>query len=173
MNLLSILAGTPLYVWLLLAALIALGASQLRRRELAPARVLLVPLILMAWSGAGAAANFGWHAQPVLAWLAGVAVAVPLARHVLPRPRAAWLADAGRYRVEGSPWPLVLIVGIFLLKYVAGVALAIHPAFATQPSFALGFSAAFGLFAGIFATRNLSVLQARRAAIAPAAPAQA
>ncbi len=170
---LSILTGTPLYVWLLLAALIALGVSQLRTRHLAPTRVLVVPLILMGWSAAGAAASFGWHAWPVLAWLAGLAVAVPLTRFVLPWPRAAWLVEEGRFRVDGSVWPLVLVLGIFSLKYASGVALALHPELATTASFALPFSAGFGLFAGIFATRNLSVLLARRTAEAAPAPAPA
>jgi len=40
----QIFKGTPLWVWLLFAGLIALGASQLRDRQISRARLLILPV---------------------------------------------------------------------------------------------------------------------------------
>lgn len=163
MTLAHILSGTPLYIWALLAALVALGVGQLRTRELPAWRVRLVPLALLAWSFSGAATSYGWRLVPVGAWLAGLVLAFVLARSVLPAPRATWDAALQRFRIAGSAWPLALLLGLFAVKYVAGAWRALQPAVATAPLAAAAFSLAFGLFAGVFASRNLAVLQARRA----------
>ena len=161
MTLFHILTGTPVYIWALLAALVALGIGQLRTRELPAWRVRGVALALLAWSFSGSATSFGWRLVPIAAWLGGLVLAFLLARDVLPMPRASWDATARRFRVAGSAWPLALMLGLFSVKYAAGVCLALQPAIAHAPLAGAAFSLTFGLFAGIFASRNLAVLQAR------------
>lgn len=51
--LLQILTHTPVFVWALLAGLIALGVTQSRDRRVAPARLLALPALMLglgAWS---------------------------------------------------------------------------------------------------------------------------
>ena len=55
----------------------------------------------------------------------------------------------------GSAVPLALMMGIFFTKYAVGVLLAMHPELRHQMGFALGISALYGGFSGIFAARAL------------------
>jgi len=65
-----ILSHTPVWVWGLLAALMALGFSQTRQRRLAPWRLLMLPLVpifsLRYAVNVGVAFNPGWRSAP---WL--------------------------------------------------------------------------------------------------------
>ena len=51
--------------------------------------------------------------------------------------------------------PLVLIVGIFLVKYAVGVELALQPALARDGTFALQIAVLYGLFNGLIVARAL------------------
>ena len=74
----NILSHTPVWVWGLLSALMALCLSQTRQRQLAPWRLLMLPLVLLGlglWSMAP-----GFIALPLtaLVWLAALGVGVAL-----------------------------------------------------------------------------------------------
>jgi hypothetical protein len=61
------------------------------------------------------------------------------------------------------------MMGIFLTKYVVAVMLAMHPAYAQQAGFAVGISALYGLFSGVFGGRALRLGRlAMRQSAAPA-----
>ncbi|WP_430407498.1 DUF6622 family protein [Hydrogenophaga sp.] len=124
-----ILRGTPLWVWGLLVGLVALGVSQLRDRTASLARVSLLPLIMTTLSVSGTFSALGstpHRAIAILAWLAAAALAFVL----LSRGQSTAQYDPARgvYRLPGSVVPLLLILGIFLVKYVVGVDLAMEPA---------------------------------------------
>ena len=53
--------------------------------------------------------------------------------------------------------PLVLMLGIFATKFFVGVNLAMHPALATDPIFAGGFSLVYGMFSGVFLARGMAL----------------
>ena len=77
--LLQILIHTPLWVWALLAALLALGLWQRRERRVRRGQLLALPVALLAlslWSMAP-----GFVAQPVAAvlWLAAIGSCCPAA----------------------------------------------------------------------------------------------
>ena len=55
---LQILSHTPIYVWVLLVALLALGFSQTWDRQVAPPRLLLLPLVLLGLGLWSMAPNF-------------------------------------------------------------------------------------------------------------------
>ena len=101
------------------------------------------------------------------AWLAAAAVALTV---VLMRPLPAGVGyDATRrvFALPGSWVPLVLILGIFSIKYATGVALAMQPALRAAPAVALAIATLSGLFSGIFAGRTVRLL---RLALRPGAP---
>jgi hypothetical protein len=169
----TIVRYTPVWVWGVLAALVALGLSQARDREMSLKRVMIVPLVLLALSAAGVIGAFG-HAPvgPVAAggWGAGLAAALTLARHLVAVRGAAWLARSATLHVPGSWLPLVLMMALFGLKYFVGVSLALHPALANDTAFAGACSLAYGAFSGLFLGRALSLRAlARRPATALAA----
>jgi hypothetical protein len=60
----AILKGTPVWVWGLLAALLALGASQLPDRKLSLPRVTMVPIAMLGFALFGMVSAFGNSGQP-------------------------------------------------------------------------------------------------------------
>jgi hypothetical protein len=166
----AILSHTPLWVWALLVALVALGLVQARTQVLAAPRLVALPLAIGAWSLASAVASFA-AAGPVLvaaAWIAGAALGLASNRGFdLPR-RCEPLAD-GRYRIEGSLAPLALMIGVFVIRYVNGVSVAMHPPLAATTGYVVAASLAFGFPAGLLAARARKVLGRSRDRAAAAA----
>ncbi|MGE4239197.1 DUF6622 family protein [Ramlibacter sp.] len=150
----TIVRNTPVWVWGLLAGLLALGASQLRDRTASLMRVSLLPLgmtVFSAWGTLSALGASPHLANVLAAWLLAAAMAFSL----LVPGRAAAQFDAARrtYRLQGSVVPLLLIVGIFMTKYAVGVELAMAPQRVQETQFALGIAALYGAFTGIFVGR--------------------
>lgn len=149
-----ILRGTPLWVWGLLVGLVALGVSQLRDRTASLARVSLLPLIMTTLSVSGTFSALGstpHRAIAILAWLAAAALAFVL----LSRGQSTAQYDPARgvYRLPGSVVPLLLILGIFLVKYVVGVDLAMEPQLAQNSPYVLCVAGLYGAFTGVFVGR--------------------
>lgn len=153
----AIAEHTPAWVWAVLAALTAAGLSQLRARDITLRRATIVPAVLLALSASGTMAAFGRTPLAVGAWFAGVALALCAGRTVLAPRGATWSAQRGLLRVPGSALPLVLMLGLFAIKYVVGAVLSLHPALAADPAFSGGFALAYGLFAGAFLGRSLAL----------------
>lgn len=158
----QIMKGTPLWVWGLLAALLALGLSQLAGRQLSLRRVILVPLAMLGLSLFGMLPAFGGTGQlgPVLlAWLGAGALVTALMLRLAPAAGSCYDAASRRFVVPGSVLPLLLILGIFMTKYVVGIELALQPAVARDAAFALPVGLIYGAFNGLFAARALRLLR--------------
>lgn len=166
---LAILSHTPVWVWTLLAALVALGAYQARDREMTLLRVTVLPLVLIALSVSGVLSAFGVFPIAIGGWLAGVGVALALGKRFVVSRGARWSAETGRLHVPGSWLPLVLILSLFCLKYAAGVTLAMHPAMAHDATFAGLCGLAYGGFSGLFLARAMGL----RGLASPGVAAQA
>ncbi|MBE7369018.1 DUF6622 family protein [Ramlibacter pallidus] len=149
-----ILRNTPAWVWVLLAGLLALGIGQLRDRTASLARVSLLPAamtVFSVWGTFSALAASPHAAGAAAAWLGAAAIAFGL----LAPGRAAAQFDPVRrsYRLPGSVVPLLLIVGIFLVKYGVGVELAMAPRRIEEAPFAWTVAALYGAFTGLFVGR--------------------
>jgi hypothetical protein len=153
----AILQHTPVWVWTMLAVLTAFGLSQVRDRQVGLARVTVVPLVLVALSAGGVLSAFGHSAIAVSAWFVGIAGSLVFARKLIAARGASWSAQTSTLHVPGSWLPLVLMLGLFAIKYFAGVSLALHPALATDSEFAGLCGLAYGVFAGMFLGRSLSL----------------
>lgn len=166
-----VLKGTPPWVWGLLAALTWLGLGQARSRTVSLARVTFLPMAMTALSLWGTVSAFG--ASPLfgyvmLAWLAAAAAAVAaVARMAAPRG-TRYDPASHTFTMTGSWVPLLLILGIFLTKYIVGVELAMQPRLALDGQYTLVVGALYGLFSGIFTGRaaRLWRLASRRASSA-------
>lgn len=149
-----VVRNTPGWVWGLLAGLLALGISQLRDRTAGLARVSLLPLGMTLFSASGTLSVLGRSphlAGAIAAWLIAGTVAFGL---VAPGRTAAQFDPVRRsYRVPGSVVPLLLIVGIFLVKYVVGVESAMAPQLVMDAQYALTVAAVYGAFTGVFVGR--------------------
>ncbi|MBI3533457.1 MAG: hypothetical protein HY068_13495 [Burkholderiales bacterium] len=166
----SILGGTPLWVWALLAGLLILGYSQTRPRQAGLARTLAMPLAMGALSIYGTVSALGTSTPLLASWL----LTAVLAAYMVRSPAATGTRyDATRRVIEqpGSWVPMLLILGIFLTKYGVGVSLALHPALQQDLLFALPVALLYGLFTGLFTGRALRLLRLVLAAHRSPAPA--
>jgi hypothetical protein len=152
----TVLKSTPTWVWGLLAGLIALGLSQVRTRRTTFAPIAITPvamLTLSVWSNVsafGRSPDFGF----VLATWAGILAVTVIAVMQLPPATGTQFDAASRtFRVPGSWIPMLLIVAIFLVKYVVGVDLAMQPSLALDSQYVLIVAGLYGVFSGIFAGR--------------------
>lgn len=162
--LITIVQHTPTWVWLLLAALVWLGASQFFARSAGLRRVLLMPIAMAVFSAWGLGSAFG--AAPQLAgvlgaWLAVACAVAGLSLWLFRTPPAGTHYDAAhqRFALPGSGWPMLLIVGIFLVKWAVGVELALQPPLARDSGFALQIALVYGIFNGVFAARTGRLLR--------------
>jgi hypothetical protein len=154
---LSILEHTPVWVWVTFCAVMALGISQIRTREVSGARATVLPVVMIALSLSGVLGAFAQVPLALGAWAVGLGVSLKLAGRVLAVRGASWSADTRHFRVPGSFVPLMLILGVFVTKYVAGVVLAINPSLAANTSVAIVLSLVYGAFAGLFWARARSL----------------
>jgi predicted neutral ceramidase superfamily lipid hydrolase len=149
-----IVQNTPKWVWGLLAFLLALGISQLRDRTASLARVSILPAAMTALSIWGMLAAFG--TSPLLAQALGVWIVcaglVYAAVSTL-QTKATYDPATRTYALPGSVVPLVLVLGIFLVKYFVGVELAMAPALTRDTQYALTVAAIYGALTGMFVGR--------------------
>ncbi|MDO8699747.1 MAG: hypothetical protein Q7J75_04915 [Rhodoferax sp.] len=149
----QILANTPRWVWVLLIVLLWLGFSQAVTRTASLKRITIMPLAMIGLSLYGTVAVFGAEPLVLLVWLCAGGLTATL---VLQQP----LHDATRYdnwtqrfTLPGSWVPLMLILGIFMTKYIVGAVTAMQPALAHDAGFSLAFGALYGAFSGAFLGR--------------------
>jgi hypothetical protein len=166
----NILQHTPVWVWALFCALQALGFSQTRTQEVSKARVTVLPLAMVCLSISGLLGSFGQLPVAWAAWIAGFVITMRLLAPVVAARGATWSAEAQRFWIPGSWVPLTLILGLFVLKYLAGAGMALNPSLATNGVFAGTLSFLYGMFAGLFwgRARSLRALMRESALAQPA-----
>ncbi|MGH8686597.1 MAG: DUF6622 family protein [Burkholderiales bacterium] len=157
------IAGTPMWVWGLLAALVVLGLIQLRTRAVHEVRLVLLPLAMAAYSFYGLTLLFGFTVAGVVAWAAGLAMSVGVGIGLGRLAGARYLQDTRRFVVPGSWIPLAVMLALFLSRYVVAVSLAMHPDLRQVAEFAFAASLASGLLGGFFPARAVRVWSQRRA----------
>jgi len=167
----QVVRNTPVWVWGLLATLLALGASQLRDRTAGLARVSLMPVgmtLFSAWGTYSALASSPLLGQALAAWV--LAAGLLFALVARGRSNARYDAATRTYAIAGSALPLLLVAGIFSVKYVVGVDLAMAPRLIQDPLYALTVAGLYGAFTGIFIGRAARLWRlALRPATVPAA----
>lgn len=153
----EVVRHTPVWAWGILAAIVALGALQMRDHTTSRLRLLAMPLGMGGYSLWGAAAAFGVQAPVLLAWTAGLSIALAS------NARLGWpgqvRADGdGGFALPGSPLPLLLMLAVFVLRYAVAVSLVLHPQWRVEAGFALPASVAGGFLSGLFAARARRIL---------------
>lgn len=155
---LTIVQRTPLWVWGLLVALVALGLSQWRDREIGLRRAVLPSLGLAVFSVVNLAGDLrgtGWIGPALAVWLAAVALVWSLGARRPLRPGTRYDPVTRRFQIPGSALPLLTILAIFFVKYVIGIELAMQPDLRQSAPFSLGMAALYGALNGLFALRPL------------------
>ena len=130
----TILSHTPVWVWGLLAALMALGFSQTRQRRLAPWRLLMLPLVVLGLGLWSMAPSFKALPLSALVWLAALGAGAALLAGRPAQAGAVWLPVEQRLQLPGSWMPMLLILGIFSIRYAANVGMAFNPGWRIHPN---------------------------------------
>jgi hypothetical protein len=162
-SLLAIVTHTPPVVWGVLALLVLVGLRQTRTQTMSAGRVWLVPLVVGAASMVGALRGFAGAGELLTGacWAVGAALGFASNRSLdLPR-RVRPNAD-GSFTIDGSIAPLLLFVGVFLVRYVVNVGLAIQPSLSGNPRAAAAAAIAYGFTAGLLAARSRKIWASRR-----------
>jgi hypothetical protein len=164
-TLLAIISHTPTWVWVVLAVIVAFGLNQARTRDVSPARLVIVPTLLAAYSLWGASSAFvaAGSAIVLAGWTAGAALGWASNR-VLDLPRRCAANADGSVRIEGSLAPLALMLCVFLTRYIDGVALALDPALGGRLAWVVPATVLFGFPAGLYIARSRKAWASRRAA---------
>jgi hypothetical protein len=152
----NILAHTPTWVWFLLAALTWLGVAQLRDRNAGLVRVSLLPVImtgLSLWGLVGAFGSSPVFGYTMLMWMFVAAVAFAAIGITAPPKGTLYEPVTRTYFLPGSVLPLVMILGIFLTRYVVNVDIAMNPTLTRDGQYTLIVGAMYGLFTGTFLGR--------------------
>jgi hypothetical protein len=158
-----ILSHTPTYVWVILAALVVAGSLQLRPQRISRTRLLVMPSTMVALSLWSVSSAFGARAPVLVVWAVGVCL-VLLVNRALRSPRSVGSDDgSGAFLVGGSPWPLVLMLTVFALRYAVAVTLVLHPQWRTEPAFTAEMALLYGALSGLFTARAVRILTSRSA----------
>jgi hypothetical protein len=153
----QIISHTPRWVFVLFFVLLALGYLASRPRTLSRGRVAILPIAMMLLSAYGVVSAFGYRATGMVAWVAGMTLAVLLNR-VLQLPRgASYVATTQSFVLPGSWIPLALMLAIFFTKYTVAVLLSLHPTLLDLASFLAGVSLVYGVLSGIFFASALTL----------------
>jgi hypothetical protein len=163
----QIFTHTPLYVWAILAFLIVRGVIALRTREVAMNKLFIIPIVMAVLSLVDVTAKFGLGGLGFAVWAATALVMVALLA-TFGAARVAPAGTPGRVTVRGSAFPLVLMMAIFVTKYVSSVAVALKPQLRADAGFTIVVCVLFGLFTGYFLGRLARDLRACRGFEAPA-----
>ena len=152
----QILKGTPIWVWVILAALIYLCGKQLKARVVKRYSVLIAPVVflfvgLMA-AGRGPVGFATWAVS--LISVAAVTFFV-----WQPTGGARYEASGDRLHMPGSAVPMLLMLAIFLLNYVINVVLAINPAYRSQLAWQVGPALILGALSGVFIGRAATLFR--------------
>jgi len=161
----AIVQHTPVWVWGLLLALVALGLGQTFPRRVTLRRSTMLPLALLTFSLYGVFSRFGAQPAPLLAWGVGLAAALVATQGRFDTSAVRFDAASRSFQMPGSWLPLVLMLTLFALKFAAGVLAATQPALVRDAGFALPASAAFGAVSGIFLARAIAFWTLARRAL--------
>ncbi len=163
----DILAHTPVWVWALLAFLVFRGVAALKPAETTLPGLAILPLVLLVWGVVTLVETYGTGLSAFGPWLLA-AVAGAVAGHGFVR-RMAVAVDRGRgtIRRPADPTVLPLVLVVFAVKYVAGVAAAVAPGLLERPDLRLLVIAISGLSTGFFVGKFIGYVRRFRSAPRP------
>ena len=158
MTIFSILAGTPGWVWLLLAFILYRGTKATKPHNTSLYGPLTLPVIMFAMSLRSHAPHLALPSTLDFLWLTALGVGglggVLLAAHMDIRIQ---IGPPIRILMPGSWTSLLLILVIFLTQYTFGVIDATQPELASDPGILLAQTVLSGLFNGLFLGRGIGI----------------
>jgi transcriptional regulator with XRE-family HTH domain len=157
-----ILAHVPVWVWGVFVALLAAGVLLGRGSSRRPVVVMIVSLALLAYSLSGVIGAFATQPLALAAWAVGFVAALTLGGRFV-APDGLRMESGGRVRVPGSWLPLIVMMGIFGLRFADGVIKGAHLPVAANAIYAPVMAGLLGALSGLFLARTLGIVRFARA----------
>lgn len=159
----SIFSHTPVWVWLLLAFLIYRGIAASKPRSVAPPRMLLLPILFLLWSlvsmiqgGSLLTASLTF----ITSLLCGIAISFWLWSDW-----GGYNQSSDKFECRGSWRTMILIMLMFISRYIQSVMLAFDPLWAEDRIFVILQAASSGIITGILWGGTLSLFRQRQRSI--------
>jgi hypothetical protein len=144
----NIIRHTPVLVFPLIVAVLWLAGLSLRQRTRPVGSLFVFPLVMLVLSVGN---SIRTSAPPLLAladWIGCAAVGAAIGWSLAPKPLAIDPA-ARRITLAGSIVPLIVTVGIVVLRYSFGYLYGRYPELATDPDYALALIAGGAFLGGV------------------------
>jgi hypothetical protein len=122
----AVAAGTPVWVYAVLALLIYNGLALTRTRAVPLWRLLIQPAVFIGWGMVSLALAAPTHPILLADWFALAALGGALGLATTRSSRWSTDRESGAVRVAGSILPLARSLAIFAVKYALAVAAALH-----------------------------------------------
>ena len=160
----QILSHTPIWVFALFAALLVFGFIQTRNRNVGKFLAFLFPIGMIVLSLSGVQSSFGFKPAPIALWAAGLAIVTVVGYKYFPSADVIFDSSSNAFFIPGSWIPFYVIMAIFFIKYVFGVARALNPDVTNSAILAMTLSLLYGCLSGYFAARAANLVVCARKA---------
>ena len=154
----QILAGTPIWVWGILAFLLYRGFIASKDRTVSLKSLCIMPLVMLGLSIQGMLTNFGLTTLAWTSWGLAYLVVTAIAWKSVSAKDLRILKAQSQIYLRGSWLPLILMMAIFIIKYSINVMLSIDPQRQTQTLFITAVGLVFGILNGMFMGKMLGIL---------------
>jgi hypothetical protein len=155
----QILSHTPIWVYATFFVLLVFGLIQTRTRTVSKLPALLLPAGMLALSLAGIYSSFGLATIPLAAWGMAIASTTVVGYTFFRDKRIHCTATDGNFFIPGSWVPLIVMMAIFLTKYVYAILHAYNAEGIATPLVIGALSAVYGLLSGYFSSRAVNLIK--------------
>ncbi|MBL4908904.1 MAG: hypothetical protein JKX78_02595 [Alteromonadaceae bacterium] len=156
----QIISHTPTWVFALFIGLLALGYRQSKDRMISKNTLIILPIVMVALAINGELRTFNLQLTALFTWFFGATICYLLVQNYV-SIKANYIQEQHLFALKGSWVPLILMMGIFLTKYIVSTLLATKAEIITSTGFMLIVSLLYGAFSGIFIARAHKVLALR------------
>jgi hypothetical protein len=162
----EIMTRTPVWVFGLLVVLLYFGVAQAKTRTVPKRRVAILPIVMIVLSLSGIFSAFGANIIAIMAWLAALIVVLLVSTTLKPNDCITFSTATQKFNVPGSWIPMLLMMAIFIAKYVVAVVLAYNSSLRHSVSFIIGVSFIYGFLSSVFFARAWRVWSAQKNTVA-------
>jgi hypothetical protein len=149
------LVQTPIWVWVILAWLVARGIKARRPGTTTLTKMATIPVVFTVWGLYDLVTAYGVTLEMAALWLLGVAAGSAIGWWIASRFDIVADHAAGVLHRPADMTLLPLLLATFAVKYGFGAAAAIAPHLAAEAGFRIADLTLCGLFTGIFVGKFL------------------
>lgn len=158
------LANTPWWVYALLVFFVSRGIKARRPAIVSPAKLALVPAIMLVWGGWSLVTLFPVNPLTLGSWVISMVLGAVFGLWLFQNVHVRVDRERGLLWRPGDPTFLPLVLAIFAAKYVFGYLAGVEPAVVRQPAYYLTDIVVSGVITGVFLGKLAMILHKYREA---------